>query len=363
MLGSATVTNGTVQGFDARIAIMGGGGNTVRRVTAQNNVNYRLVTGADAVPDDIDRENGPFCLFGEGITAFNSDGNVIEQNVLAGNGPFAGISLVGDCDDNVVARNDVRDNDHLNATPDGRTTICGGIGVPGQPMTTGRHVQDIGIRVEGPGAERNLLEHNRIVRAGLAGIMVHAHHSQLGVPNSHTVIRKNRIFETGKVGHDLDRQAHGILVHHSGASIVNAPHSTVIEGNTSSHNYGGGIFLDSRGGLHSTVVRDNVVIGNGLDGIHLAGAGDERGTNNVIAGNRGHGNGARAAEVNERFAPLANYLGTDGADRSDGCVRNEWDGNHFGTVNQPCVAAGGTGRVDPPGGSGYPGSPPGRGQA
>ena len=348
-----TLTNGTVTGFDAGVLIVGGGENTVRRITAQDNVNYRLVTGADALPGDIHPEDGPFCWLGDGITAFNSSNNAIERNTLVGNGPFSGVSLVGNSDDNVVSNNRVDDNDLINTTPDGDTTICGGIGQEQmQPMIAGRHVQDIGVRIEGPGADRNVVDRNRIRRAGLAGIMVHGHNATVVPANGHNVIRKNRIFETGTVGEGLERQLHGILLHHSGAGVVQAPHSTLVEGNTSSNNLGGGIFLDSRGGMHSTVVRNNTVNNNGLDGLHVAGPGDPAGAPNLLTHNRGHNNGFRAQEVNEGPDANANYAGTDGADMSDGCEHNTWRGNNFGTVNQPCVAAG------PPGNSG---NAPGRG--
>lgn len=361
-----TVTGGTVTGFDAGVVIAGGGENTIHRLTARDNVNYRLITGEDALPGDIDPEEGPFCWFGDGITAFDSNDNVIERNTLRGNGPFSGVSLVGDSDDNVVANNAVDRNELLNETPDGDITICGGVGQgQPQPMTAGRHVQDIGVRIEGPGAEHNLVQANRIERSGLAGIMVHGHNAEFAPANSHNVLRKNRISRTGMVGQGLERQLHGILLHHSGASAVNAPHSTVVEGNTSSRNFGGGIFLDSRGGMHSTVVRGNVVNHNGLDGLHVAGPGDPGGEPNQLIANRGHKNGSRAQEVNDGPDPNANYAGTDGADMSDGCERNIWSRNRFGTVNQPCVAAGGTGWVGGPGNSGQAaggdGAPLGRG--
>lgn len=352
---NVTVTNGTVTGFDAGVAIVGGGDNVVRRVTARDNVNYRLITGRDARPTDVDPMDGPFCWFGEGIVTLNSPRNLVEDNLVVGNGPFSGVSLVGNSDDNVVAKNRAYDNDLINVSPNGDVTICGGIGgqMQPQPMTAGRRVQDIGIRVEGPGAERNLLDGNHIVRAGLAGIMVHGHNERAGAPaNSHTLIRKNRVFETGTVGQGIERQLHGIMLHHSGASAVNAPHSTLIEGNTSSFNLGGGIFLDSRGGMHSTVVRNNTLNHNGLDGLHVAGPGDPRGEPNLLVDNRAHHNGRRAQAVNEGPDANANYAGTDGADMSDGCVRNIWSRNRFGTVNQPCVAAGGTGSLHGPGNSG-----------
>lgn len=346
-----TVTNGTVTGFDAGVAVMGGGGNTIRDVTARDNVNYRLLTGRDARPQDVDPDAGPFCTFGDGITTFNSSNNRIERNLLVGNGPFAGVSLVSNSDDNVVSKNKIDDNDLLNQTPEGDVTICGGLGVANQPMTTGRHVQDIGVRVEGPGAQRNLVEANRIRRSGLMGIMVHGNDTRFSPANNHSVIRKNHISETAKIGHDLDRQGHGIYLHQPGPPFVHAPHSTTIEDNNSSGNYGGGIFLDSKGTLHSAVVRNNVVNHNGLDGLHVNGPGNPNGAPNQLLANRGHGNGDRAEEVNAGPDPRANYAGTDGADTSEGCVRNVWSRNRFGSVNQPCVAANGTGWVDGPGNS------------
>ncbi len=131
---------------------------------------------------------------------------------------------------------------------------------------------------------------------------------------------------------------------------MQGPHDSIVEGNTSIGNLGGGIMVDSRGaGFWGTVIRNNVVNNNGLDGLHVAGAGDPRGPANLFIANKGHGNGARAPEVNAKFPPEANYAGTDGADMSPGCIRNIWLRNRFGTVNQPCVANEGTGRMDHPG--------------
>lgn len=108
--------------------------------------------------------------------------------------------------------------------------------------------------------------------------------------------------------------------------------------------------LDTRGpGFWANVIRYNVVNNNGLDGVHSAGSGDPRGPDNLIYRNEGRNNGARAAEVNEMFGPSANYAGTDGAQMGDRCVRVVWSKNHFGTVNNPCVAADGVGWVGGPG--------------
>lgn len=176
-----TVRNGTVVGFDAGVAIQGGGGNAVRGVTVEDNVNYRVVTGRNADPDDVNLDEQVLCMLGEGISVANSSDNVIEHNRVYGNGPLAGIALVGDSNDNLVAHNDVADNDVPNTTPDGRPTTCG-TGRQQGPMTRGRSIQGIGIRVEGPGADRNVVERNRVTRSAIAGISVHSYDSGRGTP-------------------------------------------------------------------------------------------------------------------------------------------------------------------------------------
>ncbi len=324
-----TVKNGTVTGFDAGVAIEGGGDNTVREVTVEDNVNYRVVTGRNADPGDIDNKNGVMCLFGDGIVLSDSSRNVVEHNRIYRNGPLSGISIVGDSNDNIVRRNDVRDNDVLNQTPDGRPTPCG-TGPQQGPTTRGRAVQGIGIRVEGPGADHNLIEDNHVSRSAIAGISVHSHNTKIGTPsNDATVIRNNRISETGKTTHERDPHAHGIAVLRTGPAHVRPPDNVTIEGNDSSRNFGHGIFLagrESRG----HVVGDNTVNRNVGVGILLLGPeGDDLGgvMDSTVTGNRGQGNSV------------------DGVDGNDDCNSNTWSGNRFGTVNQPCVASDGTGEV------------------
>ncbi|MBW3546527.1 MAG: right-handed parallel beta-helix repeat-containing protein [Actinobacteria bacterium] len=352
-----TVTDGTVSGFDAGVAIMGGGGNTVRRITAHDNVNYRLVTGQEASPDDVDRDEGPFCWFGDGITLFNSSGNVVEHNRLVANGPFSGVSLVGDSDDNVVVRNDVSDHDVVNETPDGEGTICGGLGSPGQPMVIGRTLQDVGIRIEGPGAGDNLVEGNRVVRSGLGGVFVHGYVRATGANNGGNVIRKNRISETGLRHHEVvdvvDADlASGITLHHAQSSAVHVSHGNLIEGNTSSRNFAAGIYAigpwpsDAVDEFGNTI-RDNVTNHNALGGIQLG----EGVVHTTVVGNRGHGNGwdkELAREITEN-SPYGSWDAVDGADNNDDCGTNVWSRNRFGSVNQGCVAAEGTGWVGGPG--------------
>lgn len=341
---AVTVRNGTVESFDAGVAIMGGGGNTVRNVTAQDNVNYRVVTGRD-LPEDTDPATGPFCDFGDGITAFNSSGNVIEHNRVVGNGPYSGISLVYDSNENVVSKNKVLDNDLINRTPAGEETSCGLVNLGGAPGGTSRESQDAGVRIEGPGADRNVVEGNQIRRSGLAGVFVNGFHVELSNNNGDNLIRRNTISDTGLRTHEIDERASGIQMHDASPSNVWASYNNTIEGNNSSRNYGSGVEASGNSGTNGNTFRNNVVNHNGLDGVHIA-----RGsTHNTLHGNRGHKNGSRAHLVESQYST---WDGVDGADYNPGCASNDWSRNRFRTVNQPCVAANGTGWMGGPGRSG-----------
>ncbi|MPZ65269.1 MAG: hypothetical protein GEU83_07025 [Pseudonocardiaceae bacterium] len=344
-----TVTNGTVANFDGGVVVRGGAENTIRKVTASDNVNYRVLTGRDSTLDDIDRETGPFCDYGDGIAVFNSSGNSVEQNNVTGNGPYGGISLIEDSDDNVVAKNKILDNDVLNANPDGEITVCGG---PPGNMSEGRLSMTIGVKIEGPGSDRNVVEGNQVRNASMAGVGVVGQLTD-GPQSSDNVVRNNRISDTARSTQgDPEKEgrahSHGIALMRSSASP--SAEGTLIEGNNSSRNLGNGVYLDSRETLSGTTVRGNVVNNNGLDGIGVEGPGDPDGPSNVLTGNRGHGNGDRAEQVNEEYR-FAGHGGVDGYDPT-GCDGFDWSRNRFGSVNHECVATDGTGRVGGPGRSG-----------
>lgn len=364
-----TVKNGTVEGFDAGVAIMGGGANTVRRLTARDNVNYRVVTGRDSQPEDIVPDEGPYCDLGDGITAFNSRDNVIEGNVLYGNGPYSAVSLVSNSDRNRVANNDIRDNDVMNETPDGQGTVCGSTAngpIPDPPPfccdAFGRHSQDVGVRVEGPGAEHNVVERNQLRRNGLAGVLISGFHMEEGANNGFNLVRRNQIFQTGLRVHDSTGdgteayRSSGIQLHHSGPPFIHVSYGNVIEGNTVNGNFASGIDVTGPEpgsgvlGEFGNTIRYNVANNNLLDGIHLA----EGTVLTEVTGNRAHGNG-RDQELVRQISDddiYADYDGVDGGDYNPDCGSNIWSRNHFGTVNQPCVAARGTGSVSRPGPSG-----------
>lgn len=345
-----TVTGpGTVKNFDAGVAVEEGAENTIEGLTATENINHSALTGA--VND---------CFFGDGIVVFDSSRNTIANNTAENNGPFDGIGLIGNSDDNVVRNNQSNDNRSLNRLPNGRNGPCGpfqggGAGTGG----VGRADQNIGIRVEGPGANNNLVHDNGVDNNLLDGISVHGHvcappaGSPVGQPqpeNSGNVIRNNTVTNNG---YGLTNNGDGIAILRQGPFGVTVcpAQRTTIQGNTVTGNADEGIFLPALSSNNN--VRANVVNDNGGDGILVQGpfticprgqfnrnapgmcnvpreprAGS---TDNQLVGNRGAGNGHH-----------------DGHDDNPDCDNNQWRGNRFVTVNQPCVAqAGGSGKVPP----------------
>ena len=315
-----TVQNGTVTDFDAGVAIEGGSGNTVRTLLVRDNIN------------DLIGE----CTYGDGITVFDSDDNVIERNEVVHNGPYSGISLVGDSDRNVVRNNVVADNNVPNIREDGTRGPCG------EPFS--RPIQDIGIRIEGPGANDNRIQGNTVTNSAIVGISIHGHvcnppeGSPFPVqdPNTGNLILNNTVTDTGRETHMDDPMADGIGILRQGPlTVVCSAYDNTIRANQSTGNFRDGINLGAT--TTDNVIQANRVDGNARDGIHLAGPPMREGqlvinpetgepfpgaVNNVLMGNRGFGN--------DRF---------DGADFNPDCDANQWRGNLFGTVNQPCVGS------------------------
>lgn len=341
MVSGVTVMNGTVEGFDAGIAIFGGSGNRIRGVTVQNNINdlQEPFAWTPGTPMPAEQQPLMLCDLGDGITTFNSDNNVIEGNRVVNNGPFSGIALVDESDNNVVRGNQVLDNNAVNISNRANGTtgpgLCGAT-APGTPgMQRGREVQAIGIRVEGPGGNNNQIQGNQVVNSALVGISLHSHvcNAEQGdprgnqQPNTGNFIVGNDVRRTGAETSTIDPFADGIASLAQGpiGRVTCAPFGNTIAGNRSSENMRHGISLNTL--TTQTVVDRNVVLNNAATGVAV----DERATDNTLTGNRGQGNA--------RF---------DGADRNPNCDNNDWRANAFVRVNQPCVAGGGgTGTVVP----------------
>lgn len=206
------VANGTVQLFDAGVAILGGGSNRVGKVQALDNV------GSGATD------------FGDGIAVSDSVDNLILQNVVRGNGIYSGIGIFGaGSTGNVIDRNLVEGNAILSS--------------PTGPQ------QDDGIRLE-PNTSFNVVTNNRVYDNGLDGIAIFFN-------STDNVVRRNDIRRNG--AHDqVHRQGDGI-------AVFNRGDRNLIEDNRVFDNGANGIFL--RGPLTLPTVTipgatDNDVLNN-----------------------------------------------------------------------------------------------------
>jgi hypothetical protein len=223
------VRNGTIERFDAGVAIEGGGGNVVEGLTVQDNVGS---TDGD---------------FGDGIVVNRSSENRVQGNVLRRNGPFSGISLGPQATGNQILQNTVADHDmsHVPFPDAGRQTM--------------------GIRIEGPAANHNRVEGNTVTGSGCDGIVVLATCDNPGdeppcvgtPPNEHNEIVANVSSGNGRSGRGCGIRLFSMPL----------PMPPV-------HN----------------VVRDNVVEGNTSYGIALDGL-PLRAPGNTAIGNRGRDNG------------------------------------------------------------------------
>ena len=260
-----TVTDGTVEAFDAGVQIMGGGGNTVTALTAKGNVG-------------VVHFNSKFGV-GDGIEIDLSSDNTVSGDTVLLNGPFSGISVVGDASNPSLSSSG-------NVITDNQVT---GNSVPHNGIN-----EDDGIRVEGPNATGTMVQGNTVSGNGLDGIAVFA--DQLtGFPNDDTTVSSNTVQGNG-FHSQADRPGDGIV-------LFGAP------GNP------------SVGGADFTTVDGNTVDGNASNGILV------ESTSNTVTSNNATGN--------------AVYPGVTAYDLNDanpGCDANVWSGNLFATSNQTCIS-------------------------
>jgi len=228
------------------------------------------------VEDNVGYPDGEL---GDGIVINESQGNHIRRNVVRRNGPFSGISLGPR-----AQRNDIRDN----TVADHDMSHLGDSGAGGQ---------DMGIRVEGPEANHNSIVGNTVTGSGGDGIVVLATCDDMdaeppcvGTPPN----ERNDI--VGNTANDNGRSGRGSGIRLFSMPLPMPPVHNVVRDN---------------------VADDNAWYGIAIDGLPLGSPG------NTAIGNRAHRNGE--------------FDGSDGT-LMPPCGRNVWDGNDFGTVNQPGVS-------------------------
>ena len=171
------VSNGTVRGFDAGVAIVGGSANEVIRLTIRDNIGSLKASRP---------------AYGDGIVIQSSSSNWIFQNTVTNNGPFGGVSIIANAttasDSNAIDRNTIIDNDVDRASVN----------------------ENDGVRVEGPNATGTVIMNNTIIANGRDGIAVFDDQGT-GFPNAGLYIRDNVVHGNGFHGMG-NRKGDGIFV-------------------------------------------------------------------------------------------------------------------------------------------------------
>jgi parallel beta-helix repeat protein len=246
---NVTVRNGRVIMFDAGVVLAGGSGHTITNIVTQDNIGTAETN------------------FGDGIALFGSSNNIVRRNRAQHNGPYSGISLVGNSDNNLVDNNTVQGNDIQ--------------------LSAGT-MDDVGIRVEGRGADNNTVSNNKVEGNGLDGIQVTGYPA--GVQNTGNVLRGNTVRGNG----------FHTKTHRTGNGIVTGGPSTVVERNLSERNAASGIRVNGR--------------------------------NNTIRNNTARNNAQRVTP-----GTIAAGGAFDLHDPNFNCDANAWTSNTFGTRNQNCI--------------------------
>ena len=276
-------SQGSVSGFNAGVAIVGGSKNTVTNLTARDNTGSLDYNVSSAL--------------GDGIVLMFSPGNTITNNVVARNGPYDGIGGLGKgTDNNTIQGNTVTDTFTY---PD-----SGGCDGTGEGIIFNPFLDDSlprGVTVSG-----NKILDNTVSGNATAGI---SNLSDIG-----SLIKNNTVTDNGKL------------------ITVNDPEFGEF---TYSLCPGTGIGVQA---LMSTpsdtrnVVEGNRVHGSGSDGIQVPNTHKNRILSNVSTGNGRNGFGT----------DLADYSNSEGG---PDCTDNVWSGNTWGIAGYypDCTSTGGSG--------------------
>lgn len=228
-----TRANAVVSDFNAGVLIDGGEKNHVEHITTDNNVSL-----------------GCRGQSGDGIVLFDSVKNQIVNNVVTRNGPFDGIGLIDEANENDVKQNVVHDNNRVNP-------FCRPGHNPGDPRTQ----EDDGVRLE-PGVERNLVTQNDVRRSGLDGIAIF-------VGATDNIVDQNEVIANGDFLEPVgQRRGSGVMVF--GRATLNSVHHNLAEANGAD-----GITVECRllrGTRHCAVENfflENDIPSNRRDGIRV----------------------------------------------------------------------------------------------
>ncbi|HEV2069578.1 MAG TPA: right-handed parallel beta-helix repeat-containing protein [Acidimicrobiales bacterium] len=276
---------GAITGFDAGVFINRGSGNTIQNLAVTDNVG----------PADTD------ALLGDGIAVFYSANNKILNNLLARNGVYDGIGILGlGSDNNLIQGNTVEDTvgffDRYNPSFQGHGIV----------ITHFLNADD----PRGHSIFNNNVIDNTLRRNFTAGLSM--------VSNVNGRITGNTIEENGAPRRN---QSYAIGVTTGDEAIKET--RLLVEGNKLNRNGQAGIWVE-RGASENQIVR-NAVNENGFFGVVMGAAAP----NNLIAENIALGNGR---------LDLLDFVG---AFRDDpNCQGNIWRDNIYGTAAPECAANG-----------------------
>lgn len=350
---------GTITAFDGGVAVLGGGNDSVSKVVTHDNINHVLEPEGGVINPTTHLYGDPNlnpCNYGDGILTDNSSHDVISSNTSYHNGPFSGIALVDVSTHNQVTGNTVYTQSVYNQVfqpndtpPDYTSGPCGPFG--SNTIGVGRADQDIGIRVEGPGATNNTVANNHSFGNMLEGIAIHGHVCSTSTTppptpdNSSNTVTHNVVSANGN-----DKFAPGMpngigVLQQGPAGTVCPSDNETITDNLSTSNANDGIYVAGRG-FGGDTIHGNSAHGNGNDGIELSGTSSPLpgATGDTVTGNDASNNkhdgiqadaGSASNTLSENTAKGNPTF--DAEDDNATCGTNTWSSDVFGTVNQFCV--------------------------
>lgn len=351
-----------VRDFNTGIFIEGGSSNEVCRTTVRRNI-------------------GIGGLVGEGILIHDSNSNTIVNNTVDFNGPFAGVTVLGESDGNklgVPISPDV-DGASLRTTCDGGNTI--------KDNQAQAFPNDIGIRIEpefeapedvefpsGNTLVNNLITRNALDGIAIFGVFFPATSTFQFSGSTSNAIKSNTVTENGFTS--TLRRGDGIRLNgRRGLPGANADQTTV-EDNVVRNNAAHGVVLNSS----FNNIKNNTVSGNGVltpqghgilinndanvvnnfnnvfanagDGISIGNSATGNQIKQNTANNQLTGSGIRTAlgavqnnimnntALGNNTVPGQSYDLEDenpNADPVPPCESNTWQSNQEVTKNQPCI--------------------------
>lgn len=335
---SPATAKGTVQLFNAGVVINGGSGNKVENLVLQRN-------------QALGKDGRYLTDFGEGIQVANSSSNTIRANHIRENAGYAGITLLGNSDNNKIGNDGISGNgvdDNQVENNDESDSVFA--------------KQTSGIRLEF-GANltvcpnNNTIDGNKVERNGNDGV-------QMFNCATGNVVVNNALDGNGRDGVHLFPAANSNYIGVTPAGVA-GPNTLVDNGD---ENSGDGIYV----GSNDNQVKNNTVTGSADDGIVVGFCRQNLPTSpvvcsavtgNVVHNNDVVGNGtpglpptgnptldAEVARHGNGIHALLNTIGNtfsgnrvsgsvmdDLKDDNNNCTNNTWSGNTATKRNPTCL--------------------------